>query len=137
MKKYKSTGNRWYKFERLERRIQQEYGTTEAKKLGWTKNRLARVISNVYKNKNQKAQTRIDKLSEEMIGQREELFHIKHKSKYTKNVVNSRPISKNGPQPLGKYVISRGNLRERFMRILRSFLKRFFLDKSLSRRYNS
>jgi hypothetical protein len=43
--KYRTTGNRFQKYERSERRCIQEYGLEEAKRLGLTKNKLSQRIA--------------------------------------------------------------------------------------------
>lgn len=123
MKKYESTGNRFYKYERLERRIQQEYGVTEAKKLGWAKNKLSKVISNINKNKNKNTKTKIDKLSAEMKDLRESLIELKQKKSNTTTNLNTRAQFTSKTQPLKRYVDSRGGFLASLFRKIKSFYR--------------
>ena len=122
--KYKTTDNRFYKYERLERRIQQEYGVAEAQRLGWAKNKIAHVISNVSKNKKPK-QRNFSKLEKENNGHWVLLSKIQDKSlKHAHNIINTNPNVISKSQRLRRLVNKRGGFKARVVRcfkILSSF----------------
>lgn len=119
--KYKTTDNRFYKYERLERRIQQEYGVAEAQRLGWAKDKIAHVISNVSKNKKPKKRKRTQR-EKENDGHWVLLSKIKKKSsKVADNIINTKPNAVNKSQPLRRLVSKRGGFKQRIVRFLKVF----------------
>ena len=134
--KYKTTDNRFYKYERLERRIQQEYGVAEAQRLGWAKDKIAHVIANISKNKEPKKRN-FSKLEKENNGHWVLLSKIQKKSlKSGDNIVNTKPNVVNKSQPLRRLVSRRGGFKTRVVRFLKVFCSFSLMSESFKFYFN-